>query len=302
MPRLRGRGASEKLRLHVAGTPCIDWSAMGQLLGFNGPTAVIFECWVHERLFEEEDVIIHECTRNFPVSCLSERLGEKYVILSLLITPQEFGWPCSRPRRWTIMVKKSAYKVNVPYTLDSHGIAGLFGRAVELDGNAFFCAGREDQQEVFRAMAKKRKFSEESTWDCDDVLDVGSWARLQGHIRVANEMGKTDRDVVIVDLKDNAEHITRCISIVPTLLRKSLVYSLSLKRVMIPLEHLLVQGIPVIGDDFPHRCPFIDLIRAKALSHDDVKSLAGNCMHIGVVGPLVLYVLACLEPARGGTC
>eukprot|EP00959_Pyramimonas_sp_CCMP1952_P468661 9493603-Pyramimonas_sp.AAC.2 len=138
--RLRKEGAGGKLRLHVAGAPCIDWSAMGQQLGLNGATAVIFECWVHERLFEDDDVIIHECTRNFPIKALQDKFEEKYVIVSLIITPQHFGWPCSRPRRWTIMVKKAAYIFNVPYTLDGHGICWLFGRAVDLDGNAFFCA------------------------------------------------------------------------------------------------------------------------------------------------------------------
>ena len=42
-------------RLHVAGSPCVDWSNAGKRLGGGGPTVLVYFVWVAQRLVYQED-------------------------------------------------------------------------------------------------------------------------------------------------------------------------------------------------------------------------------------------------------
>ncbi len=58
-----------------------------------------------------QDVIIHECTARFTKDIFEKHLGDLYDVLSLerkkrLISPEDLGWPCSRPHKHTVLLKK----------------------------------------------------------------------------------------------------------------------------------------------------------------------------------------------------
>ena len=50
---------------------------------------------------------------------------------------------------------------------------------------------------------------------------------------------------------------------------------------------------PEVVDAFP--CPWVGLLRSSGLSDAEVKSLAGNGMHIPTIGSLLVWAIACLE-------
>jgi hypothetical protein len=52
------------------------------------------------------DVVVHEHTPEFPVSLLAQFFGRRYEIMSTLVSPEMFGWPAERYRRYTIMCRK----------------------------------------------------------------------------------------------------------------------------------------------------------------------------------------------------
>eukprot|EP00969_Alexandrium_andersonii_P048518 2128490-Alexandrium_andersonii.AAC.1 len=55
-------------------------------------------------------------------------------------------------------------------------------------------------------------------------------------------------------------------------------------RLLLPLEHLEVQGLAIFERESPYACPWLSLARSGKLSPCDLKSLAGNSMHLSVVG------------------
>lgn len=113
-------------KLHVAGTPCTDYSLKGDQLGQAGKTWILFLCWVAQRLFLQEDVIIQENVPQFPVEVLHRFLGHIYHIETAVISPFDYGWGVQRHRRWTVC--RHRYKTKHFLSLLGCGWKGLNSR------------------------------------------------------------------------------------------------------------------------------------------------------------------------------
>ena len=85
---------------------------------------------------------------------------------------------------------------------------------------------------------------------------------------------------------------------VPCLLRNSIVWSQLKKRPLLPVEHLVVQGLPVFGQEYgcKHTVPW-DVWRS-GLEPRDLKHLAGNSVHSMVAGTLTFWILANYIPRQ----
>jgi site-specific DNA-cytosine methylase len=94
--------------MHIAGTPCVEWSSMGPRTNGNGDTCMIFLVWILMRRVLQETLIIQENSKNFAVDVLVKLLGDMYIIDTTTICPSSLGWPGRRERRWTILILRSA--------------------------------------------------------------------------------------------------------------------------------------------------------------------------------------------------
>ena len=92
-----------RAKLHIAGTPCVDYSAFGSHAGDAGPTSQHFAAWAALRLLLEDLVIIHENVPSFSAEVLKDIFGAKYVIETIILDPQQLGWPVVRKRRYTVL-------------------------------------------------------------------------------------------------------------------------------------------------------------------------------------------------------
>lgn len=91
--------------IHIAGTPCADFSVKGNQMAELGPTFVLFLCWCAQRLLLQESILIQENVHQFKVELLFRMLGKLYHVdtsESVTFGPQELGWGVQRQRRWTV--------------------------------------------------------------------------------------------------------------------------------------------------------------------------------------------------------
>ena len=84
--------------------------------------------------------------------------------------------------------------------------------------------------------------------------------------------------------------------VVPALLRASVLWSFRLRRVALPLEHLELQGWAMFDSSSgPQSCQCIGAFRQ--LSDQKLRQLAGNGMHLAVIGSVLAFALDCTEVA-----
>eukprot|EP00959_Pyramimonas_sp_CCMP1952_P180113 3766667-Pyramimonas_sp.AAC.1 len=93
-------------RLHIAGTPCIDFSPKGLRATVKGKTLNIFVAWVALMRCSAPALIIDENSHLFSVDILQDSLGDMYIICATIICPSSLGWPVRRPRRWALLASK----------------------------------------------------------------------------------------------------------------------------------------------------------------------------------------------------
>ena len=132
---------------------CLQGSCLGAL-GFSqgeneglcGESATSLAIWLAERAMVAEDIIFHECGVKFP-----DRLFQRYLpeytqhqffmgTKRLSVSPHHFGWPCHRPRLWTVLTKDSSCFMNSRQK-NLKSLAYLFRQPI-LDCSVFFCAPR----------------------------------------------------------------------------------------------------------------------------------------------------------------
>lgn len=122
----------------VCGSVCKDWSSMNtsrsQLLGrFILPFSIMVG--IAHRL--QPKVFVHECTRQFDCSTLSENL-RSHQIYKTLLEPSMFGWPVKRGRSYAALVRRDHCLLR-PIT----DIRKFF-TTCELGGEIFFTASSDE--------------------------------------------------------------------------------------------------------------------------------------------------------------
>eukprot|EP00959_Pyramimonas_sp_CCMP1952_P324107 6783003-Pyramimonas_sp.AAC.1 len=80
--------------------------------GATGRAFLPFLSWAGQRRKLQEDVIIHENVESFDPAILGECLP-MYHVFSVLVGPDQLGWPVRRTRRITVMVHKTKVRVGV---------------------------------------------------------------------------------------------------------------------------------------------------------------------------------------------
>ncbi|CAE7199255.1 unnamed protein product [Symbiodinium natans] len=92
--------------LHVAGTPCTDYSQRGLMMREQGVTWKAFLSWISRRWDYQESLIIQENVINFDASTSEHFLGAIYFVSVALIDPNMYGMPITRPRQYCILRHK----------------------------------------------------------------------------------------------------------------------------------------------------------------------------------------------------
>ena len=113
------RCRADKAHIHVAGPPCVDWSAQGLHKRTNGPTTSAFVAWACQRMLLQEDFILHENVQNFPVAILEHVFGDIYIIESVVFCCSQLGLAAERVRRYTWMRHKRSVVASPSATIST---------------------------------------------------------------------------------------------------------------------------------------------------------------------------------------
>ena len=97
---------AEDADVHVAGTPCTDFSVRGLQQGLQGKTTPALFAWIGQRLIIQEKYVLQENVMGFVTDLFQELLGHLYYIQQAVIDPAELGWPIVRKRKFTLLIHK----------------------------------------------------------------------------------------------------------------------------------------------------------------------------------------------------
>ena len=277
-----------------AGTTCTSWSTMGKKNKWLANSAIVFLLWAHEQLAHRPTFIIHECVAEFDISQLIMVFGALYLLRSFVFCPTDVGLPARRPRRWSLLILKS--HVQPLQSFDAVGFGQLFFRDLGLTGHDMFVAPKEAVMAHTSKLALQKYLpelqSDGTPWDMRDVLSESVLGRLISYERQLQRGRRTAK--YIVNLCQNPSFFRSWSELIPTLLtRTSQLWSMSHKRIMIPLEHLAVQGIDVWGTSSGgcHHATVRSALAGK-LTDGQIRHLSGNSFNIAQISSVLLFAFA----------
>jgi site-specific DNA-cytosine methylase len=118
--------------LHIAGSPCQDFSVLGSRAQISGSRSLPFYCWCRQRLHIREPFILHENVVAFGTQHVDDCLASEYsVVRRWELCPSLFGWASKRRRQFVILVHKAVLLSDIiPANFSTHldSLLGLFYR------------------------------------------------------------------------------------------------------------------------------------------------------------------------------
>lgn len=85
--------------VHIAGTTCCGFSAIGDGQGESAMSHAHFAVWCGQRATLQEPIVVQENVTAFPRECLTMMLP-MYEWVFAVLDPSEFGWPIRRERQF----------------------------------------------------------------------------------------------------------------------------------------------------------------------------------------------------------
>ena len=304
-----------RLRLHVAGFPCIDWSGMNrQRRGWCGNTLPPFCQWLAERMQFDKDCVIGENTLGFDVETLAEIVkAHGFTCDALQVSPALLGEAVERKRLYIIMLRKSRLQWRKTAANDLQAsFSALFGNAVLMAPAEKFRAPPTMVDEYVSGLASSAKLPATTRsgrkWSCFQAMSAAVRDKLTGHERKRQDMMKEQQysipladtpqkedDMWISNLAQNPDYMAPCRGTVPALLKASRLWLYGKKRLALGEEHLEVQGWNLMGTASSGYKSPMRLPQLTALGQQKLVALAGNGMHVHVVGAVVAFMLAFTE-------
>jgi len=184
---------------------------------------------------------------------------------------------------------------------------GVFRKRRNTDASAYFVADAQAIKDEYAAMAALRQCSmpEGTPVDLLDfrcVMPVGMADRCQQHEQSGWKREGKD-GLYVADVDQNTTHYKGG-DVLGSLVTHGCIYNFQLRRPLVPLEHMWVQGLPVLGQPLKS-ATFTScvqpLLNSKALCRKQIKHLAGNAMHCPTVTSVLIYALAKALPRACGS-
>ena len=287
----------EGLSCNISGINCYDWSAMGVQKKWLGDSAEPFIVWVCERLHGSDDFCIVECVAQFDDATLAELVQEKFTLLSLRVCPTTLGLPITRNRKYMVMLSKNLqWDSAVEKIGHQRAFELLFSRFVCMKGSDFMRAPEHEVQAQIAAMAARRGLpsvrSSGKPWSFFLASSKSTQGSVQKHEDALEAAGFPKNSNVFANLAQDPEWMGPVLTgYVPALLRSSALWNCEMKRALLPMELLELQGFCIYGEGV--KSGLAEALEKTSVSDAQKRSVAGNAMHVQCVGSVLCFVLSC---------
>ena len=238
------------------------------------------------------DWLVLECTALFEEQQGLKPLLSRYRLVTLKISPVTLGFPCMRLRKYMLLVRRGRLEWREEIERMGHHAAfrGLFARSIQTRGVDLARAPNEQVVNYKKLMCKQRGMPLQqqngNEWSFFQCATGSVRNKVMEYEALASQTHPEMHPPLLCNARQHATFMT-CTAMVPTLLRRSLLWSLSARRPLLPGEHLEVMGFNLFG---PNPCrPAAALL---ALPEAQMKNVAGNGMHSAAVGCAILFLLS----------
>lgn len=199
------------LTIEIAGTICKDVSQMhrGRVV-VVGPSGRILLIWLMERRHRREQIILAECTPQFPEAILREMLGMLYQVHSHVCGPEDLGWWVRRRWRFTLMVLRQEFGGKFSFASSWGSFQRIFYKSPSKDSlkcDSFFAAPKACVDHVLRCKARRLgiNVADEGqgpppSWD--EVLlasQQSMWRDLQIRALLHKKFGVSEEEILALD-------------------------------------------------------------------------------------------------------
>lgn len=292
-----------KATVDMSGSPCTDYSILGDQQGRDGKTVNAFLTWAKVQSQNDTPLVIHENVPGFDVGLLKETLGHKYFIFSIHVDPKDAGFMdvIYRKRRYDILVHRRRCQ--------------LAGNPEKVYGALRRALGGLRVKRNAALLASKAELAEEEDYFCQKRGIKNRQTALKGkpdwtYILLKREK-KAAKDFDKRWKRQHSEHgknnlgcwfhlgdnpIKRVVQstktgVWPTFRRGGgIMWSPGLRRWITPRERLAAMGFPA----YRHLEQALGVTFRLALqeaSSGSLRQMAGNAMHLANAGLVLLAAL-----------
>ena len=274
--RLALPAALETLRsdVLVAGIPCVDFSLMGKRQRLGGPSFILILAWAFAVRQLLPLFVVIENVVQFPSDLLHSLVGDLFTISEAEICPSALGWPIKRRRKYFLLCRSGAARVTRPF-VEWRGLTGAPDDV--LDGQDLFLPDSL------------------VSWDPTVYSQQKLGAGYRKNLAAYHRLGHKRNYRGYFDLSQSADKRPRvskesdpCMTLTTN---STHLFSPAARRCLSGVELLLGQGFvasTTLGDALsaPMHAGLGSASRSAAARW------AGNAMHVGAVGSVLLWIAA----------
>ena len=258
-----------------------------------------FLLWARELVEHKPHLVVQECTRDFDSDMLEEMLSEHYEMCVVVTDPSEQGHAVRRPRKYCILALRSS-SFQPAWDLANYR---RIARDESFGGSSIYFVATTTAQMSFRKeLAKSRHIppivhGTPVPWA--RLLSCGIQRRLNGYVAVTKKRARR-LSFVVANLLQNPHFAGSPGDFIPSLLKQSFLYGWQVSegisgrhaRPLLPMEYLLVQGLPLHSRRHPHFKHISRALTRRDLVRDsDIRAFAGNGMNAAQVGIALLFAV-----------
>ena len=245
------------------------------------------------------DWIVIECVPQLDIEGMQELMGHIYSFVPIHTCPSLLGWPIKRPRTYTVLLRRGILEWH-PHVHKYHDLSDLmkdiFDVPCTVPPEELMRAPQSAQSAWIAHQAMRRGLPEKKPnnreWSSWLVLPPGQRQRLGAYEAQAEKKGCLHS--AVVSLSQHAAHQpVSSQGLIPTLTRNTQLWSMKLRRSVLPIETVEMMGVPMFAQHLHSVAEEI-----KRLNDSQVRCISGNAMHAGQLGAILLLVLCLTQRAK----